>query len=68
MVEEFHNSYLHVVVDCKTGNIETDKGVELVIKAYLFMVIDALEKGRMKQLIDKSRALAVEFLEAGSQK
>ena len=61
MVEEFHNAFMHVVIDCKTGNDRVDKGIEIAIKAYVHIVVDAIENGRMYELLHKSRALAVEL-------
>lgn len=61
MVEEFHNGFMHVVIDCKTGNNGADKGIEMTIKAYVHMVVNAVETGRMDELIRKSRALTVEI-------
>lgn len=63
MVKEFHNEILHVVIDCKTGNSEIDKGVENGIAGYVYLVIYALEKGRMNVLLDKTKDIALGFVE-----
>lgn len=68
MVEEFHNDFMHFVIDCKTGNKRIDKGIENTIKGYVHMVVDALEAGRMNELIHKSRALAIELSEQTANK
>jgi hypothetical protein len=67
MVKEYHNDFLHFVVDYKTGNDEVDKGVESAIKGYVYLVIYALEAGRMSELIAKSRGIAVEFSEVSNK-
>ena len=42
MVKEYHNDFLHFVVDCKTGNDEVDKGVESAIKGEYEAVEDKI--------------------------
>ena len=61
MVEEFHNDFIHFVIDCKTGDEMSDRRAEIAIKGYVHMVINALETGMMDELLHKSRALAVEL-------
>lgn len=63
MVKEFHNEFLHVVVDCKTGNDEADKGIENAITGYVYLVLYAVEIGKMLELIDKTRDIALGFAE-----
>lgn len=61
MVKECHTKFLHVVVDCKTGNEDMDKAIENSISGYVHLVIFALEKGKMGELIDKTQDIAQEF-------
>jgi hypothetical protein len=61
MVKEFHNKFLHVVVDCKTGNDGTDKGIENAITGYVHLVLYAVESGKMFELIDKTKDIALRF-------
>jgi hypothetical protein len=63
MVKEFHNEFLHVVVDCKTGNNETDKGIENAIIGYAYLVLYALEIGKTFELLDKTKDIALGFAE-----
>ncbi len=61
MVREFHNKFLHVVIDCKIGNKELDLAVEGCIAGYVHLVIHALETMQMGELIDKTQNIAQEF-------
>lgn len=63
MVEEYHNEFVHVIVDYKTGNDGIDEGVEKTIKGFVHMVLYALETGRMNELVEKTRAMFIEFSE-----
>ena len=61
MVKEYHNDFLHVVIDCKTGNEDMDKAIESTIAGYVYLVVYALEKEKMGVLIDKVQDIAQEF-------
>jgi hypothetical protein len=61
VVKEFHNDFMHFVIDCKTGNKIIDERVENAIKGYVHMVVYALEDGRANELFHKSRSLAIEL-------
>lgn len=61
MAKEFHNDFMHFVIDCKTGNDNVDEAIENAIKGYVHIVIKALETGRMNEVFEKSRAIAVEL-------
>jgi len=61
MVKEYHNDFLHVVIDCKTGNEDMDKAIESTIAGYVYLVVYALEKEKMGALIDKVQDIAKEF-------
>ena len=61
MVKEYHNDFLHVVIDCKTGNEDMDKAIESSIAGYVYLVVYALEKEKMGVLIDKVQDIAKEF-------
>lgn len=61
MVKEYHNDFLHVVIDCKTGNEDMDKAIESSIAGYVYLVVYALEKEKMGALIDKVQDIAKEF-------
>ena len=61
MVKEFHNEFLHLVVDCKTGNKEMDKAIESSINGYIHLVVWALENREMGELIDRTQDIAQEF-------
>lgn len=61
MSKEYHDEFLHVIVDCKTGNESVDKGVENAILGYVYLAIYCLENGKFDQLIKKSREMAEEF-------
>lgn len=54
MVKEYHNEFMHVIVDCKTGNDRIDEGVEKTIEGCVHMVVYALETGRMNELVEKT--------------
>jgi hypothetical protein len=64
MVKEYHNELLHVVVDCKTGNDGVDKGIENAIVGYVYLVLHALEVGKIDELIDKTKCIALGFAES----
>lgn len=61
MVKEYHSKFLHVVVDCKTGNEEMDKAIESSISGYVYLVVHALQTEQMAVLIDKTQDIAQEF-------
>lgn len=63
MVKEYHDEFLHVIADCKTGNEILDQSVESTILGYVHLTVYCLEKGKFDQLIAKSREMAVEFSE-----
>lgn len=63
MVKEFHNEFLHFVVDCKTGNDGADEGVESAIIGYVYLVLHALEIGKMPELLDRTKDIALAFVE-----
>lgn len=63
MVKEYHNEFLHVVVDCKTGNEAIDEGVESSIAGYVYLVLYALGARKMDELTDKMRDITQEFVE-----
>lgn len=61
MVEEFHNEYLHVMIDCKTGNHLLDKTIEKTIKGYVHLVAFCYECNKLGILIDKIQKIALDF-------
>jgi len=61
MVKEYHSEFLHVVIDCKTGNEYMDKAIESSISGYVHLVIHTIQTGQMGVLIDKTRDIAEEF-------
>ena len=63
MVKEYHNQFLHVVIDCKTGNEAMDKGVESSIAGYIHLVLYALGTGKMGILSEKMEGISQEFVE-----
>lgn len=63
MAREYHDEFLHVIVDCKTGNEILDQSVESTILGYVYLVVYCLEKDKFDQLIAKSGEMAVEFSE-----
>lgn len=63
MVKECHNQFLHVVIDCKTGDEILDKGIESNIAAYIYLVLYALGDGKIGELTEKMSAISNEFVE-----
>lgn len=61
MVEEYHDECLHVMVDCKTGNRDIDKAVEMSIKGYINLVVYSLKTGKFGELLDKVQHIGEEF-------
>lgn len=59
MAKEYHDEFLHVITDCKTGNETLDQSIESTILGYVHMAVYCLEKGKFDQLIAKSREMAV---------
>ena len=61
MTKEYHDEFIHVIADCKTGKEILDQSVEDAILGYVYLAIYCLEKGKFDQLVAKSREMAVEF-------
>ena len=61
MTKEYHDEFIHVIVDCKTGKEILDQSIEDAILGYVYLAIYCLEKGKFGQLVAKSREMAVEF-------
>ena len=61
MVQEYHDEFLHVVIDCKTGNPELDKAIEKTISGYIYLVIHAVKIGKLGLLIDKIQLICKDF-------
>lgn len=68
MAEEFHNSFLHVVIDCNTGNGNLDKSIEKNILSYVYLTVYCIENGRMKELLEKASILTNEFKKMEEEK
>lgn len=62
MVKEYHGEFLHVIIDCNTGNKNLDKSIESSILGYVYLAIYCLVEGKFSQLIKKTEELAKEFL------
>lgn len=61
MVEEYHDQFLHVMVDCKTGDPGTDKAVEHMMIGYANLVMYCVKTNKLSILIDKMEDLAKSF-------
>lgn len=61
MAEEFHNSFLHVVIDCNTGNSSLDKSIEKAILGYVYLVVYCAGNDYMKELLEKVSNVANDF-------
>ena len=68
MAEEFHNSFLHVVIDCNTGNENLNKSIEKCILSYVYLTVYCIENGHMKELLEKASIMANEFKKIEEQK
>lgn len=68
MAEEFHNDFLHVVIDCNTGNGNLDKSIEKSILSYVYLTIYCVENGHMKKLLEKASIMANEFKKIEDQR
>lgn len=61
MVKEYHGEFLHVIIDCKTGNKNLDKSIEGTILGYIYLIIYCIQEGKFGQLLKKSEEIAKEF-------
>ena len=68
MVEEFHNNFLHAVIDCNTGNSNLDSSIEKSILSYVYLTVYCVENGHMKELLEKASIMANEFKKIEEQR
>lgn len=61
MVEEYHDEFLHVIADCKTGDRRMDKAIEKMIAGYVHLIVYCVRTNQIPKLIDKMQDLAKYF-------
>jgi hypothetical protein len=61
MAKEYHSEFLHVIIDCKTGNENLDKSIESTILGYVHLAVYCLGTGKFGQLLEKIGTIAEEF-------
>lgn len=53
MVEEYHDEYLHMMVDCKTGDHNLDKAIEMAVKGYVYLIVYCIQTDKFGEFLDK---------------
>lgn len=67
MAKEYHEEFVHVIADCKTGNKAIDEGVECSIIGYVNLVMYALKTEKMNLLTSKMFAITQEIYKENNE-